>query len=147
MPAGEKSSFFFLFLSLSYKCFEMCLCVCVCGTHLCVQTLNSVSAKNMREKHFDRFSSRPRRGTLDVTATLFTGGRKVRGGLSLLKVLKIQERRKRRRRRWPHGCMSPCLHAHMFVSNPPSTYTDVSFSTAWDLLVIDPSVKLKNRVC
>lgn len=45
------------------------------------------------EKHFDRFGSRPRRGTLDVTVTLFTegvcgggGGGNMRGGLSLLEV-------------------------------------------------------------
>lgn len=62
------------------------MCVYVHGIHLCVQILNPVSAKNMRKIHFDRFSSRPRRGTLDVTTTVFTGGRKVRGGLSLLKV-------------------------------------------------------------
>lgn len=62
-----------------------CVCKCVCAIHLSVQTLNPVSAKNMRGKHFDRFSSRPRRGTLDVTAILFIGGRKVSGGLSLLK--------------------------------------------------------------
>lgn len=44
--------------------------VCASGIHLYAQTLSPVSAKDMREKHFDRFSSRPRRGSLDVTTTL-----------------------------------------------------------------------------
>lgn len=46
------------------------MCVCASGIHLYVQMLSLVSAKSMREKHFDRFSSRPRRGSLDVTTTL-----------------------------------------------------------------------------
>lgn len=63
------------------------MCVSVHGVHhACTQSLNPVSAKNMREKHFDRFSSRPRRGTLDVTTTPFTRRRKVWGGLLKLKV-------------------------------------------------------------
>lgn len=37
-----------------------------------VQIVNPVAAEYMTKKHFDRFSSRPRRTTLDVTTTLFT---------------------------------------------------------------------------
>lgn len=50
-----------------------------------VHVWNTVSARNMREKHYDRFSSRPKKGTSDVTASLFTGGSEVSAGLSLLK--------------------------------------------------------------
>lgn len=97
MPTGEK-----LFLrSAGGGAYA-----CVCGIHLCVQTLNPVSAKNMREKHFDRFSSRPGRGTLDVTTTLFTGGRKVRGGLSLLKVGDAGRKEEN---------MTACLHVFLSV--------------------------------
>lgn len=110
------------------------VCVCVRGIHLCVQTLNPVSAKNMREKHFDRFSSRPRRGTLDVTTTLFTGGRKVRGGLSLLKVGDAGEQEENTTARLHvslfvllHLCVPTCLYPiHLFIH--PHTVSIVSFS-------------------
>lgn len=77
----------------------------------CVQTLNPALAKNMREKHFDRFSSRPRRGTLDVTATLFTGGRKSEERF-------VSTKSERCRREEYECCLTaafPCLCCHVCV--------------------------------
>lgn len=90
--------------------------MCVCGTHLCVQTLNSVSAKNMREKHFDRFSSRPRRGTLAVTATLFTGRKKSEGWFVIAKSAEDtgeEEEEEEKMTPWLHVTVFTCPHVRL----------------------------------
>lgn len=79
-PAGEK-----VFLRSAERCANACVCVCTRGIPLCWQTLSPVRKEHER-KTFLTDSAQGLGGVLWLSPQLFTGGRKVRGGLSLLKV-------------------------------------------------------------